>query len=413
MTIHQLIPYKIKVSMKDIEWKGYARKDGSKGIRNVLLVVYLVECAHHISSEIASGFNKNEVQVIGFGGCYPNNHADKVMRRLCTHPNVGGALLVSLGCESFNRFKLAKTIEETGRPVSTLVIQEEGGTSKAIARGSEWVRSALYQLQNTPRVKMGVNDLTIGTICGGSDATSGISGNPAVGLTFDRLVKEKAITIFEETGEMIGFEDHIASRAKTEALGDELRKSIQKAARYYSIMGHASFAPGNADGGLSTIEEKSLGAYSKGGQSEITGLLKPGDTPTLSGLYLLDVVPDGEPRFGFPNINDNAEISELMACGSHIILFVTGRGSVVGSPIAPVIKICSNPDTYERMEEDMDINAGKIISGESDLKDISNEIVFAILGTAAGNKTASEALGHQEFVLLYKSFQPAGPSCLP
>lgn len=399
--------------MKDIEWKGYARKDGSKGIRNVLLVVYLVECAHHISSEIASGFKKNEVQVIGFGGCYPNSHADKVMRRLCTHPNVGGALLVSLGCESFNRFKLAKTIEETGRPVSTLVIQEEGGTSKAIARGTEWVRSALDQLKNTPSVKMGVKDLVIGTICGGSDATSGISGNPAVGLTFDRLVEEKAITIFEETGEMIGFEDHIASRAKTKALGDELRKSIQKAARYYSIMGHASFAPGNADGGLSTIEEKSLGAYSKGGKSEIAGLLKPGDIPTRPGLYLLDVVPDGEPRFGFPNINDNAEISELMACGSHIILFVTGRGSVVGSPISPVIKICSNPDTYERMEEDMDINAGKVISGELNLKESSNEIISAILSTAAGNKTASEALGHQEFVLLYKSFQPAGPSCLP
>ena len=310
-------------------------------------------------------------------------------------------------------FKLAKTIEETGRPVSTLVIQEEGGTSKAIARGTEWVRSALDQLKNTPSVKMGVKDLVIGTICGGSDATSGISGNPAVGLTFDRLVEEKAITIFEETGEMIGFEDHIASRAKTKALGDELRKSIQKAARYYSIMGHASFAPGNADGGLSTIEEKSLGAYSKGGKSEIAGLLKPGDIPTRPGLYLLDVVPDGEPRFGFPNINDNAEISELMACGSHIILFVTGRGSVVGSPISPVIKICSNPDTYERMEEDMDINAGKVISGESNLKDISNEIIFTILGTAVGNKTASEALGHQEFVLLYKSFQPAGPSCLP
>ena len=399
--------------MKDIEWKGYARNDGSKGIRNVLLVVYLVECAHHVSSEIASGFKKSEVQVIGFGGCYPNSHADKVMRRLCTHPNVGGALLVSLGCESFNRFKLAKTIEETGRPVSTLVIQEEGGTSKAIARGTEWVRSALRQLQNTPSVKMGVKDLVIGTICGGSDATSGISGNPAVGLTFDRLVEDKAITIFEETGEMIGFEDHIASRAKTKALGDELRKSSQKAARYYTIMGHASFAPGNADGGLSTIEEKSLGAYSKGGKSEIAGLLKPGDIPTQPGLYLLDVVPDGEPRFGFPNINDNAEISELMACGSHIILFVTGRGSVVGSPIAPVIKICSNPDTYERMEEDMDINAGKVISGELNLKESSNEIISAILSTAAGNKTASEALGHQEFVLLYKSFQPAGPSCLP
>ena len=142
-------------------------------------------------------------------------------------------------------------------------------------------------------------------------------------------------------------------------------------------------------------------------------MLKPGDIPTQPGLYLLDVVPDGEPRFGFPNINDNAEISELMACGSHIILFVTGRGSVVGSPIAPVIKICSNPDTYERMEEDMDINAGKVISGELNLKESSNEIISAILSTAAGNKTASEALGHHEFVLLYKSFQPAGPSCLP
>ena len=177
----------------------------------------------------------------------------------------------------------------------------------------------------------------IGAICGGSDATSGISGNPAVGLTFDRLIAENATAIFEETGEMIGFEDHIASRAKTTELGRELRKSIQKAAQYYAIMGHASFAPGNADGGLSSIEEKSLGAYSKSGKSQVSGLLKPGDIPNKHGLFLLDVVPDGEPRFGFPNINDNAEISELMACGSHIILFITGRGSVVGSPISPVI----------------------------------------------------------------------------
>ncbi len=394
-------------------WTGYHRKDGRKGIRNIALVAYLVECAHHVCTEITSYFKGKEVQVIGFGGCYPNSHADKVMKRLCTHPNVGGILLVSLGCESFNRFALEKVIKESGRPVSTLVIQEEGGTQKTVDKGRKWVQEALEELQSVPKVKMGIQDLAIGAICGGSDATSGISGNPAVGLAFDRLVQEDAIAIFEETGEMIGFEEHIASRAITPELGEELRKSIQKAAKYYTIMGHASFAPGNADGGLSTIEEKSLGAYSKGGSSKISGLLKPGDIPRKGGLYLLDVVPDGEPRFGFPNINDNAEISELMACGCHIILFITGRGSVVGSPIAPVVKVCANPETFARMADDMDINAGKVISGEADLATVSEEILIKIKETSKGKKTVSEALGHQEFVLLYKTFQPLGPSCLP
>ena len=126
-------------------------------------------------------------------------------------------------------------------------------------------------------------------------------------------------------------------------------------------MGYGSFAPGNAEGGLTTLEEKSMGAYSKSGSSPISGLIKPGDVPPRGGLYLLDVVPDGEPRFGFPNISDNAEIVELIACGSHLILFTTGRGSVVGSAISPVIKVCANPDTYERMADDMDVNAGRIL----------------------------------------------------
>jgi altronate hydrolase len=393
-------------------WMGYYRKDGRKGIRNVLLVVYLVECAHHICTEIASPYKNMDVQVIGFGGCYPNPHANKVMNRLCTHPNVGGVLLVSLGCESFNRIELERTIEESERPVSTIVIQESGGTSKSIVKGQKWVEQTFEVLKSVPKVKMGVHDLIIGAVCGGSDATSGISGNPATGLTFDRLVAEGAIVIFEETGEMIGCENHIASRAKTPGLAEVLRNSIQKAAKYYSIMGHASFAVGNADGGLSTIEEKSLGAYSKSGHSEISGLLKPGDLPTEGGLYLLDIIPDGEPRFGFPNINDNAEISELISCGCHMILFITGRGSVVGSPIAPVIKICANPATYRNMKEDMDINAGKIITGEADILTVSNEIYTMMCKTAKGAKTASESLGHQEFVLLYKSFLPAGPGCL-
>ncbi|MEQ8838687.1 MAG: UxaA family hydrolase, partial [Lacipirellulaceae bacterium] len=145
----------------------------------------------------------------------------------------------------------------------------------------------------------------------------------------------------------------------------------------------------------------------------IHGLLKPGDLPSRSGLYLLDVVPDGEVRFGFPNINDNAEIGELIACGAHVILFATGRGSVVGSAISPVIKICGNPQTYHRLEEDMDINAGAVLEGKADIAQVGREIYDCVLETAAGHATASEALGHQEFIMTYKQFEPLGPSCLP
>jgi altronate hydrolase len=135
--------------------------------------------------------------------------------------------------------------------------------------------------------------------------------------------------------------------------------------------------------------------------------------PPRGGLYLLDVVPDGEVRFGFPNINDNAEIAELIACGSHAVLFVTGRGSVVGSAISPVVKICANPETYRRMQEDMDVDAGRILAGDAELAEVGQEIRDLVVSLGRGARTCSEALGHQEFILTYKSFEPIGPSCLP
>ncbi len=156
-----------------------------------------------------------------------------------------------------------------------------------------------------------------------------------------------------------------------------------------------------------------MGAYAKSGTSPISGLIKPGDVPPRGGLYLLDVVPDGEVRFGFPNINDNAEIAELIACGSHVILFTTGRGSVVGSAISPVIKICANPETYRRMADDMDVDAGRILEGKATLDEVGREIRDVVLGLADGQRTNSEELGHQEFILTYKSFEPIGPACLP
>ncbi len=393
--------------------KGYLRADGRKGIRNIILVTYLVECAHHVARAIVNDSNSDDVQLIGFPGCYPNEYSLKIMEGLCTHPNVAGVLIVSLGCESFNREQLANTIQASGRAVDTLVIQKSGGTKKTINAGLASVNELVISAKNAELVPMDMSELSVGTICGGSDGTSGIGANPAVGHCFDKLIEQDAICIFEETGELIGCEQIMAERAITPELGVEIMKSVEKAEQYYTQMGYGSFAPGNAEGGLSTQEEKSMGAYAKSGSSKIHGLIKPGDIPAQGGLYLMDVVPDGDPLYGFPNIVDSAEIVEMIASGCHLILFTTGRGSVVGSAISPVIKVCANPETYENLSDDMDINAGKVINGEATVEQIGDEIYQLVSQVAQGKQSKSEELGHQEFVLTYKKFQPIGPSCLP
>lgn len=392
---------------------GYLRQDGRKGIRNIIAVVYLVECAHHVSREIQIPFRERDVHVIGFPGCYPNEYSQRMLQKLCTHPNVGAVLMVSLGCEGFNRHRLLEVVEKSGRPVHLVGIQNIGGTRHTIAEGRAWIEKTLEEMGNVTQVEIDPSELIVGTICGGSDATSGLTANPAMGRAFDHLIADGGAAIFEETGELIGLEQVMMDRAKTPELADEILSCMHKTAKYYDTLGHASFAPGNADGGLTTIEEKSLGAYAKSGQATISGLIKPGDVPPTGGLYLLDVIPDGEVRFGFPNISDNAEIAELIACGSHMVLFATGRGSVVGSALAPVIKVCANPNTYRRMEEDMDVNAGRILDGAASVDDVGNEIYDLIKRVANGEQTKSEELGHQEFILTYKSFEPIGPSCLP
>jgi len=395
---------------------GYLRSDGRKGIRNLVVVAYLVECAHHVAREIVYPMRERGVHLLGFPGCYPNPYAFRMLKQLCTHPNVGAVLLLSLGCEGFDRMALLEEIRETGRPAEALVIQKSGGTRRTIEAGRVWTEAVLQQIAETPRVPMQVNELIVGTVCGGSDATSGITANPAVGRAFDQLVGAGARCIFEETGELIGCEHIMAARAARPELAPALVACVEKAGRYYTTMGHGSFAPGNAEGGLTTLEEKSMGAYCKSGSSPLSGILTPGDVPPVTedgGLYLLDVVPDGEVRWGFPNISDIQEIGELIACGSHVTLFTTGRGSVVGSAISPVIKICANPETFRRLSEDMDVNAGRILEGQASLDEVGNEIYDLILRVAAGQPTVSESLGHQEFSLVYKSFAPLGPACLP
>jgi altronate hydrolase len=334
-----------------------------------------------------------------------------MMRNLCTHPNVGGVLLVSLGCENFDRGGLAKHIAESGRPVETVVIQENGGTSSSIQSGIQHIKTMLPLLKQVKKVEFKLSDLVVGAICGGSDATSGFTANPAVGKAFDQLVPQGAICLFEEPGELLGCEHLMAERAETPELGEALIAAIHKADAYYKKMGHDSFSAGNAVGGLTTIEEKSLGSYSKSGSRPIKALIKPGEIPAASGLYFLDVIPDGEALWGFPNINDNSEIMEMIASGCQMILFTTGRGSVVGSAVAPVIKVCANPQTFQNLQEDMDVNAGKIISEGASLDSIGDEIVSYIKAVIDGHKTCSETLAHREFSLGYKFFEYHNPHC--
>lgn len=393
--------------------QGYLRRDGRKGIRNHLLVAYLVECAHHVARGIAAPFEEEGVQLIGFPGCFPSDYAFTMMKALCNHPNVGGALLVSLGCEEFRRSALAQAIAASGRPVHTLVIQQAGGTAATIAAGRRWVRETLPALQAVPRAPLAMADLVVGTECGGSDGTSLLTANPAIGLAVDAVLDRGGSAMFEETCELIGCEAHMAGRAATPALGRAIVDAVRKADAYYRALGHGSFGGGNIAGGLSTIEEKSLGAYAKSGSRPITGLLKPGIPPPRPGLYLLDTVNDGPVRYGIPNINDTQTVVELVASGCHLVLFSTGRGSVVGSAIAPVLKVCANPETYRRMPDDMDVDAGRILEGRGTLTEVGAEIVALIERVAGGAKTKSEALGHQEFNLHYKTYEPLGPSCLP
>lgn len=391
---------------------GYPRADGRMGVRDVVLVVYLVECAHFVARSVASGFQPQKVQIIGFPGCYPNDYAFAMMRALCTHPNVGAVLLVSLGCEGFDRDGLGAAIAASGRPTATMAIQEAGGTRATVEAGRRWVAGALEAMATSPRAPLAWSDLVVGTVCGGSDGTSGITANPAIGRCFDALVRDGAVCIFTEAGELVGCESHMTSRAVDPAIGDAIQRCLAKAAVYDHAMGHGSFAPGNAEGGLTTQEEKSMGAYAKSGDSAISGVLAPCERPPGGGLFLVDDIPEGAPLFGYPNVNDNAKLAELMACGAQVLLFSTGRGSVVGSAIAPVIKVCANPETHARLADDMDVNAGLVLTGEATLDLVGARIRAAIADTCSGAETRSEALGHQEFILSYKTYGARGPSCL-
>lgn len=388
--------------MKNLSWQGYLRADGRKGIRNHLLVIYTVECASFVAQEIGKG--EQDVHVIGFPGCYDNDFAIRLMLALATHPNIGGVLCVGLGCEYTQPHRLAEAVRQSGRPAESFFIQENGGTRSSVALGKEKIATLRTRAHaEAVKVSMTWSDLTIGAECGGSDGTSGLAGNPVVGRAYDRLVEMGGTAIFEETVEMIGLRDIMVSRAASPAAAEQLATAYDKAFNYSKAVRQCSVAPGNFAGGLTTIEEKSMGAFAKGGSKPIDGVIRVSERPPHAGLWILDSVPDEHfMQFGYTNPNDTEGIMDLVAAGSQIILFITGRGSVIGSAVAPLIKITGNSRTYRNMQEDMDFNAGRVLSGELTMDEAAEEMLNLIARIAGGELSKPECLGHREFFLMYK-----------
>jgi altronate hydrolase len=383
-------------------WSGYLRADGRKGIRNIVLVIYTVECARHVAHLIAQ--DEPDTHVIGFPGCYDNQYAIRLMLALARHPNVGAVLSVGLGCEYTQPAKIAEVTEASGRPAAAFYIQDVGGTRASVAKGKEIVADLRARIaRDTPRVPMGFADLTLGCECGGSDATSGLVGNPCVGRLFDHVVDRGGTAIVEEIVEMIGLRDLILARAADERASGELAAAYDKAVAYCQSVRQYSVSPGNFSGGLTTIEEKSMGAFAKSGARPIQGVIRVGEPPPRPGLWVLDSVPDPHfMGFGYTNPNDTEGIMDLIGAGSQLVLFVTGRGSVIGSPIAPLVKVTGNSRTYGRMSEDMDFDAGRVLAGEITLDEAVLDLAAMIADVAGGRPSKPEALGHREYFIMYK-----------
>jgi altronate dehydratase large subunit len=388
--------------MSETPWLGYLRSDGRKGIRNVLLVIYTVECASHVAHAVADG--EPDAHVIGFPGCYDNAYAVRLMLSLARHPNVGAVLAVGLGCEYTRPAAITEVVQRSGRPAEWFYIQEHGGTRTSIEYGKKLLHSLRVQSASGEQlVPMAWSDLTIGAECGGSDGTSGLAGNPVVGEFFNQLVDAGARGVFEETVEMIGLRDVLVSRAATPRVAEDLSRTYEKAEAYCKNVRQYSVSPGNFAGGLTTIEEKSMGAFAKSGSQRIQGILRVSEQPRGPGLWLLDSVPDEHfMQFGYTNPNDTEGIMDLISVGTQIVLFVTGRGSVIGSPIAPLIKITGNSATFKAMEEDMDFDASGVLSGEFTLKQSAERLGQLVARIARGESSKPERLGHREYFVMYK-----------
>jgi altronate dehydratase large subunit len=375
---------------------GYERADGSFGIRNHVIVIPSVVCANGVVEAIAREV-PGAVPLVHGHGCGRGatdaiGHA-VTLEKMCQHPNVAGALVIGLGCESVSAEKIGKVPAAAGRVTRRLVIQEEGGTQKTAAKGIKIVKSMLADAAGQKKTPFSQDKLIIGLECGGSDAFSGVSANPGIGRAADMLVDGGATVILTETTELIGTSHILQRRAANGAVKARIAEIIdnqeKKAEQVLGPMAKLAISPGNQDGGMSCITEKALGCVTKAGTRPVQQVVDYAEAPTEKGVVIMD-----GPGF------DAESITGLAASGSQIIVFSTGRGTPLGFPIVPVIKVASTNRLYNNMKDDMDINAGLVLEGGS-LDDVGHSIFELIQRVAAGERTRAEVNKQGGILSLY------------
>ncbi|WHY55783.1 UxaA family hydrolase [Peribacillus simplex] len=374
--------------------KGYRRSNGKFGIRNHLLIIPTVICANHVANRIQQAVPKS-VAIPHQHGCSQigddKERTHKLLGGMGKNPNVGAVLLISLGCEVIDAKVLKQEIEEeTGKPVEWLDIQDAGGTINAIKKGTEVAKGLFLELEKVPQVDAPISELIVGVKCGGSDATSGLCSNPALGKTADQLLKQGGTIVMGETTEIIGAEHIVAQKAVSEDVANKLYAYVDKfekeVERIGADMRGGNPSPGNIEGGLSTIEEKSLGCISKAGTAPLNDVLSFAEEIPGNGYYFMDS----------PG-NDIECVSGMAAAGVHMVCFTTGRGTPTGNPIIPVIKITGNEHTAIKMIDNIDMDTSPVMKGKETTEEAGNRIFETIVKTAQGELTKAEILGHQEF----------------
>ena len=381
-----------------MKFMGYRRPDGRVGVRNYLAIIPSVFCANKTVERIAAAV-PGAVALRHPVGCaqvgLDLELTARTLKAMACHPNVGAVLVIGLGCERFPSQELYEAAVENGKPAAHLIIQEEGGTTNTVARGIELAKGLKAQVDAMKREPCDVSELIIATKCGGTDATSGLAANPAVGNMVDRVVAEGGSGILSELNELLGTEDMLARRA----VSPEVAKKIYTAVGEIEDLLKKSrdtglgedrkelICPGNFAGGVSSVVEKALGGVHKSGTSPIVDVLPYATAPEKGkkGLFLMDY-----------ESHDGEVVTGMIGCGAQIVAFTTGRGNPTGHPLAPVVKVTGNYKTYAHMQENFDFDASPVISEGRPVEELGAELFDMVLRVANYELTSAEKIGGDE-----------------
>lgn len=381
-----------------MEFNGYVRQNGKVGSRNYVAVIPSVVCANDVAMAIVAQTDNTRGIYHHQGCCQLPPDLEMVTESLIglgCHPNAGAVLVVSLGCEGTDVERLVKEISKTGKPVELIEIQKLGGTSNSIAAGINAAQKLAIEISGLQREPVDISNYVMSIKCGASDATSGLASNCVVGYVADKIVDLGGTVVFGETTEFIGAEHILARRGRNPEVGDKINEIVKRMEERSKSMGcdmrKGQPTPGNIAGGLSSIEDKSLGAIVKSGTKPIEGVLEYTDMVTdHKGLWIKDT-PGREIEI----------LTGMAITGSQCMVFSTGRGAPQGFPTMPVIKVCGNPVTFENMKNDMDINAGRIITGKKSIEEVGEETFKMLINVLSGQTTKNETIKYYNSIDIY------------